>query len=229
VRVTDTNRDSGQNLNDTICVDHMFIDGWEPPTDPPDPATYLDPANGATGVSIGRTLSWSAGAGTESFDVYLGLAPDALVFQGNQTGTTFYHDPLDHNTTYFWQIDAVNAVGTTVGPVWSFTTGDAASTMHVHSIVVGTEDAGKGKKKGVAMVTVVDNQGARVPDADVTGTFTGDYSETVVGTTDASGEAVLTTSTTKKGGVSFTFCVDDITELTLVYDPDANVVTCASF
>ena len=229
VRVTDTNRVSGQRLNDTIYIDHMFIDGGEPLTDPPDPVTNPDPPNGATGVGLEADLSWTTGAGSESFDVYFGLAPSAMVFQGSQMGTTFEPGTLGPNTTYYWQIDAVNVIGTTAGPVWSFTTGDVASTMHVDSILAATQNIGKGNKEGLAIITVVDDQGNPVADADVMGTFTGDYSETVVGATDAAGAAVLTTTATKRGGVSFTFCVDDISALMLSYDAAANVETCASF
>jgi hypothetical protein len=95
------------------------------PTTPPDPATIVSPANGATDVSRTSDINWNAGAGTASHDVYFGTdpTPDAGEFVGNQAGATYDPGLLTSNTTYYWAIDEVNGIGTTVGPVWSFTTG----------------------------------------------------------------------------------------------------------
>jgi len=38
----------------------------------------------------------------------------------------------------------------------------------------------------------------------------------------------LVTSGTKKGNVSFTFCVDDVRTASLAYEPADNGVTCGS-
>jgi beta-glucanase (GH16 family) len=103
-----------------------------------------------------------------------------------------------------------------------------ASTMHVGAITVGTQSAGQGNKRGTATVTIVDNNGQPVDGAGVTGTFTGDFNETVAGTTGGGGTVTLATTGTKKGSVTFMFCVDDVTHSTLTYDPGSNVVTCAS-
>ena len=92
----------------------------------PGQASNPDPADGAVAVSLRATLSWAAGAFTDSHDVYFGTdsTPDATEFQGNQGATTFDPGPLDPSTTYYWRINEVNGDGTTVGPVWSFTTDD---------------------------------------------------------------------------------------------------------
>ncbi|HUW83625.1 MAG TPA: hypothetical protein VMZ31_12605 [Phycisphaerae bacterium] len=70
-------------------------------------------------------LSWTAGAGATSHDVYFGRNPNpgASQFQGNQTGTTFDRGHLSRYTNYYWRIDEVNADGTTTGVVWHFRTG----------------------------------------------------------------------------------------------------------
>src|SRR5205823_6256659 len=56
---------------------------------PPGAATNPSPASGSAGVSITPTLSWTAGAGATSHDVYFGTNSNALTFEGNQTGTTY--------------------------------------------------------------------------------------------------------------------------------------------
>lgn len=100
--------------------------------------------------------------------------------------------------------------------------------MHVAAIVAGTQNAGQGNKRGTATVAVEDNLGNPVGSANVTGTFTGDYSETQMGATAASGDVTLVTMATRKGNVSFEFCVVDVTHATLTYDPAANAQSCGT-
>ena len=88
---------------------------------------------------------------------------------------------------------------------------------------------GQGNKAAAVTVVVVDSQGTPVDGAFVTVVFTGDYNETVVGTTNSSGVVDLQTVSTVKGGVSFTACVDSITHASHSYASGDNVVTCASF
>lgn len=94
------------------------------PLEPPSPATNPSPGHGATNVLVSATVSWSAGGGATSHDVYFGTnpSPGAGEFQGNKPATTFDPGPLTGSTTYYWRIDEVNAAGTTTGSVWSFTT-----------------------------------------------------------------------------------------------------------
>ncbi len=96
---------------------------------PPEPATNPNPVDEANDVIRDTNLSWTAGDGADSHDVYFGTdpTPDSNEFQGNQVGTTFDPGILANNTTYYWCIDEVNGSGTTPGTVWSFTTGQSSS------------------------------------------------------------------------------------------------------
>jgi len=87
----------------------------------PGQASSPSPADSATDVSVDADLSWTAGSGATSRDVYFGTTSPGT-FQGNQTATTFDPGTMSNNTTYYWRIDEVNAAGTTTGIVWSFTT-----------------------------------------------------------------------------------------------------------
>jgi len=105
-------------------IDNVQLDAFglgPPPSDPPNPAQYLFPANQETGLGVDVNLDWTAGNGATSHDVYFGTnqPPD---LQSNQGGTGFEPGPLAYNTTYYWRIDEVNGAGTTIGPEWSFTT-----------------------------------------------------------------------------------------------------------
>jgi hypothetical protein len=112
--------------------------------------------------------------------------------------------------------------------------GEASATpqgsayLHIESIVLSVDDQGGGNKYGVAAVTILDNLGAPVEGADVTGTFAGDFTGTLTETTDASGLATLIVGP-KGGRTQFSFCVDEVIHATLTHDPDADVVTCADY
>jgi hypothetical protein len=88
----------------------------------PGQASIPTPSNGATSVSITQDLSWTAGSGATSHDVYFGTTSPVGTFQGNQTGTTFNTGTMDQATTYYWLIYEKNAYGTNPGIAWSFTT-----------------------------------------------------------------------------------------------------------
>ncbi len=88
------------------------------------------PVDGATYHALDAPLSWTAGKGASSHDVYFGTdeaavaAGAAETFQGNQkTATTYQPAVLTAGTFYFWRIDEVASGGTKVqGDVWSFRT-----------------------------------------------------------------------------------------------------------
>jgi len=121
---------------------------------PPAAASYPNPANNAAGVAPSVVLSWTAGGGATSHDVYFGTTnpPDSVT---NQAGTTY--DPpgdLAAGTTYYWQINERNENGVTTGPLWQFTTltapglasnpnpGDNAVDIHINSSLTWTAGAG---------------------------------------------------------------------------------------
>lgn len=84
----------------------------------PGKASAPIPANGDLTVdSSSVTLSWTAGLGATSYDVYL----DG-VFQVTQAGTSYNAGALLASTAYTWRIDSVNGTGTTTGDTWNFTT-----------------------------------------------------------------------------------------------------------
>ena len=96
---------------------------WSFTTVPPPPAaaTNPSPADGATNVALTTDLSWTAGSGATSHDVYFGTV-NPPPFRVNQTSTTYDTGTMSGNTTYYWRVDEKNAGGTTEGTVWSFTT-----------------------------------------------------------------------------------------------------------
>ena len=87
----------------------------------PGAASNLTPADGSTDISISTDLSWTAGTYASSHEVLFGTDPANLAATV-QSGTSFNPGALASNTTYYWQINEINASGTTIGSLWSFTT-----------------------------------------------------------------------------------------------------------
>ena len=65
---------------------------------PPAPATNPTPADSATDVAVNTDLSWTAGSGATSHDVYFGQSSPGT-FQGNQGGTTYDTGTMANDTT----------------------------------------------------------------------------------------------------------------------------------
>ncbi|MHC4739985.1 MAG: hypothetical protein ACYS9Y_13845, partial [Planctomycetota bacterium] len=129
---TATTFDTGTMANDTTYywrIDEINAGGtttgtvWSFTTivGAPGQASSPSPADSATNIAVDADLSWTAGSGATSHDVYFGTSSPGT-FQGNQTATTFDTGTMANDTTYYWRIDEINAGGTTTGTVWSFTT-----------------------------------------------------------------------------------------------------------
>jgi hypothetical protein len=97
-----------------------------PPATPSSPG----PANSATGVSTTPTLTWSA-SGATSYDVKFGITNPPPTASAGQAAASYTTPALSNSTTYYWQIVASNASGSTAGPIWSFTTTAAPITDNI--------------------------------------------------------------------------------------------------
>jgi len=122
-RISGGNVGAGVVLEDGVTADVSATYDIEVAT-APGQATAPSPATGATGVSrSATTLSWTAGTDALTRDVYFGTAttPTTKVISDG-TVTTYSPGTITGKKTYYWRVDEKNAVGTTTGVVWSFTT-----------------------------------------------------------------------------------------------------------
>lgn len=117
------------NINPFANGEMYVIEAVPAVTGPPGAATNPSPAWGATGVNYNADLTWTAGAGATSHDVYFGTT-NPPPFKQNQSGTTYDPGSMLGNQLYYWRIDEKNGVGTTTGTVWNFTTGAAPQTLY---------------------------------------------------------------------------------------------------
>lgn len=121
-------------------VSQTYAATYTAPVSLPDQVTTPSPANNATDVEIGITLSWAAASGATAYDVYLeeGANPPTVLVSNDQVGTTYFTGPLTPNVRYYWRIDSVNGGGTTTGEVWSFVTEPKPPATHTGlSIMIG--------------------------------------------------------------------------------------------
>jgi hypothetical protein len=105
---------------------NIAICGGSPP---PEPATNGAPTVNVTTATGGLTtdLTWTAGAGATSHDVYFGdTYPPAGPF--NQPGTTFETSTMIQGKTYYCSVVERNDAGTSAALDWSFNTDCMKST-----------------------------------------------------------------------------------------------------
>lgn len=119
ITVTGTGGDVPETVRTTQVMINLAI------TDPAQPA-LASPADGATGVSLAPTFTWSAASNAVGYD--LEIATDAgftnVVYTASDLTTTS-HTPssaLDPSTQYFWRVTATNVCGETTSASRSFTT-----------------------------------------------------------------------------------------------------------
>jgi len=116
----DLDDDNDIDMRDLAILLGNWLDTVEQPPPLPGQAGNPNPSDGAIEIEITADLSWTAGAGATSHDVYFGTS-NPPAFRGNQTAAIF--DPpgsMGYLTTYYWRIDEINSSGKRTGIVWSF-------------------------------------------------------------------------------------------------------------
>ncbi|MGH2665673.1 GEVED domain-containing protein [Flavobacterium sp.] len=144
-------------------------------------ATAPSPSAGATGICYTGTgavssISWTAAAGANSYDVYFGTTA-VPPFVVNQAGVTYNTGALSANTTYYWKIvPRTTLCGITTGtPItWSFTT----NMVPCHCIPSST--SGGTYISGITSIGTL-NDVANAPTGYSAGGY-GDYSGIVIAT-----------------------------------------------
>lgn len=227
ILVSDTNHDRKELVLGQIYVDHMFI-RRAIIVAPPGQASNPSPADEALDVAVSVDLSWTAGTGAESHDVWFGIDAGSLsLVSEGQTETSYDPGTLANEATYCWRIDGVNGFGITTGVVWSFTTKPAggADEVYVNDIEMGYKKAGK-NYFGLATVWIKNDTGLDVEGATVYGTWSGAVSDAASGVTGPDGQVTL--QSPKNSGGTFTFTVTDVVASGYTYNEALNVETSDS-
>ncbi|MEL6770952.1 MAG: CARDB domain-containing protein, partial [Bacteroidota bacterium] len=137
-----------------------------PMTDlPPGLVAGPNPASGAFGVPERPRLEWTAAQFALDYDVY--VWPQGTPRPGSPTEVTdepgvTLRSGLTLGETFSWQVVARNPNGTTDGPVWTFTTGDAAD-LAVAAVEAPATAVGRSEIELAWTVTNTGNAGTRSP------------------------------------------------------------------
>jgi len=228
---------SVRNVGDatsTAGIDYVALEytGGGPDTTPPepDPMTWasVPAADGCGAIGMTATTATDPSGVEYFFDETTANAG------GDDSGwqdETFYTDSgLTGGLTYTYKVMARDKSTNQNATAWSTAESATAAGQedcHVEALVCGDIRGDQGKMYGQVTVTIYDNCGDPVVGADVTGTFTGDFNETLTENTDGNGVAVITT-TTQVRKPAYQFCVDNVVH-SLTYDSGDNLVTCCNY
>ncbi len=208
--------------------ENQVFSGGGGDTTPPAAPTGLS----ATGGDGYVDLDW-ADNGESDLDIYTVYratsAGGPYSSLDTTTASAYTDNSVTNGTTYWYVVTASDLSANESGysdEVSATPQGGPSTDMHVDSITPEEIVVNSRKSKGRATVVIVDDQGAPVSGATVTGTFSGDIRQTLSAVTGADGVAVITSDRTNKPPLSFTFCVDDVTASGFTYDSAANVETC---
>jgi hypothetical protein len=101
------------------------------------------PSDGATSTSRTPTFTWDAASLADTYRILISDNPgfsNAIMNRQGLTATSFSDISfLDANTTYYWKVEAVNAVTSAFSVTWSFTTGDGTGTAPDGPLLVSPE------------------------------------------------------------------------------------------
>lgn len=137
---------------------------------------------------------------------------------------------LSPNTLYHYKVVSADSSGnTSESGDYTFTTLTQPTTpqMYVFNIAMTKENVLGILYRAKATVTIKDTNGNVVPNATVYTSWTGKWTGTRSGTTNASGQVTLTTAYVWGNG-TFTVTVTNVTHATLIYNASLNIETTDS-
>jgi hypothetical protein len=114
--------DSPYDIGMSIDGDYYPFDDY---TEPPSEPLLVSPEDGSTDLPVSVTLRWLSVENAESYRVQIALHPgmDAPVADSDDITDTEFDILLEHDTMYFWRVNASNLFGTSDwSSVWSFRT-----------------------------------------------------------------------------------------------------------
>jgi len=155
--------------------------------------------------------------------------PSAWSWNFGDGGTSLIQNPVHvypNPGLYSVTMTASNMCGSDIETKTDYINVTSQPKMHVADVTV-TRTYVAPKWSGVAEVTVLNQSGAPVANATVTGFFNAPDTKSKTGVTNASGIATIESKSTPKPPGDWCFEVTNVTHASYPYDPASNVVTRA--
>ena len=235
LRLTDVDRTAGARLLDSIRIDALRItydEGGPVDATPPNAPTGL-----ATSAGDGQVvLSWNANSEPDLAGYVVSRAvnsegPYDRLTGSLVSGTAYTDTAVNNGTTYYYSVSAEDTTGNisaASAPVSAKPEGNPATSQLLID-AISLQASGNKSLRITANVIVVDETGAAVSGALVSGTFSGDLSGTQQTNTDTKGLARFQGNSRLKKPASVTFCVDDASKTGLTLEPASLGCTTANF
>jgi hypothetical protein len=177
-------------------------------------------------------LSWDRNQSPDfdRYAIYRSSNGGEFVEIGTNISNQFFDKGLGGGVTYSYFVTAIDTTGLESAPSTkaSVTLG-AVPSISISSISPSIVTDSRGRSRGRAVISVVNESGAPASSASVTVKFSGSFNETLSGFTGSNGTITFTTAARVTGAVSFQVCVDKVSQTGRIYDPSKNVETCDSF
>ncbi len=233
VRVTDTDRTSGNRVLDSFSIDHLFISYMtgDVPNRAPIWTDVPDPISGNPDTPIEFTVT---GSDPDDDNLNISVAtdvPEGYNFTDNGDGTASFSwqtavDDVGDYTATFTITDGEFYVHAVVNI--DVDTQPEPGTMYVDAINLTENVINKNFTTCEGVVTILDlSDDAAVEGAEVLATWSGLYNANVQGTTDGNGQVTFVTGNVRRPNGYFTLTVTDVVKDPWTYDSDQNVVTTA--
>ncbi len=219
VRASDASHVYGGEVLDVLSVDYMAFEVGDAQPQPPVANFVGSPSSGTAPLTVNFT-DQSSGSPTS----WIWDFGDGVGTSSQQNPSYTYQNP----GSYTVSLTATNAYGSDAETKANYITVTESGTtvMHVFNIVVTRKVAGP-NNNGVAEVTVVDQGGAPVSGAMVSGYFSAPNTSTKSALTGTNGVALLQSDKTKSPPPDFCFTVTGVALGGATYDSGANAVNTA--
>ncbi|UCG31046.1 MAG: fibronectin type III domain-containing protein [candidate division WOR-3 bacterium] len=229
IRVLDTDRTKGNRVLDEVFIDRIYIESSIIPDVTP-PIISNIASSGITSTSA--LITWDTDEYSNSVVRYDTDGGPVYDFMMSSTDMVMAHSValsgLSPSTQYYYVVESTDASdNTATSSEYTFTTGGVSNEMHVSSIEMSQRPIGV-FTKGVAEITIVDEDDVPVPEAAVTGHWSGLSSDLDYFTTEFDGVGFCESDKIKYAAGWFVFTIDDVTKVGWAYNPGANVETSDS-
>ena len=211
--------------SDTTAIVSATTDSIPPPTLPNGASNLV--ASDVSDTEI--VLNWTDNADNEN-GYRIERSLDGVSFSTistlNENSESFSDVGLQELTTYYYRVFAFNDLGDALASNTAQATTQETvvpNTIYVGDISIVRQNLNGNRARAEATILVLDSDGQAVPNADVSGIFTGPSNENKTGTTGTDGMVTINSKAVKNPNGFWCFEVSNLSDNNNSYDPNSNI------